>query len=285
MLEYNYRFEALGTKWVIETNIPIPAVLKEKIQKRINAFDATYSRFRYDSLISKIATQSGKHEFPQDAKKLIHFYKEMYDITKGMVTPLIGDAISRAGYDASYSFIPVRQKAIAQWDEVLRWDGKSLVNTEPITLDFGAAGKGYLVDIVALLLDEAEFEQYVIDASGDIRHKGRSENKVGLEHPVHQNQIIGVVDVQNKSLCASAINRRQWGNGMHHIFDPIKLEPTKDIIATWVIADDTMLADGIATALFFSEPATIKRKYNFEFVRMFHDGRIEFSPFFESKLF
>ena len=209
----------------------------------------------------------------------------MYDTTSGKVTPLIGNVLSQAGYDADYSFVARDLERVAKWDDILSFEGTTLTTCQPILLDFGAAGKGYLIDLLANILVEHSIDEYVIDASGDLKHKGNFENRVGLEHPLDTSKVIGVVDVRNKSLCASASNRRAWGNDMHHVFDPDALSPTRDIIATWVIADDAMAADGLATALFFTNPDALREIADFEFVRMYKDGGVEYSPYFADKLF
>jgi len=285
MLKHSYSFEAFGTQWAIETDEEISSSLRTTIQNRIDAFDAVYSRFRTDSLVTKISEKAGKYLFPDDANKLFHFYRNLYDLTNGKVTPLIGDMVSRAGYDATYSLQPQAQKPISVWDEALSWDGTTLTTTQPVILDVGAAGKGYAVDIIAAILNDHSFDGYVIDASGDLKHKGSSENLVGLEHPLSPGKVIGAVEVKNRSLCASASNRRAWGEGMHHIFDPDAMVPTNDIVATWVIADDAMVADGLATALFFVDATVLSKNYNFEYVRMRTNGAAEYSPYFEGKLF
>ena len=285
MLKHSYQFEAFGTQWAIETDDEIQPTLKDPVQNKIEAFDEVYSRFRNNSLVSQVAQKAGEYSFPSNAIKLFNFYKSLYDITGGKVTPLIGDMISRAGYDATYSLKAQPQKPIPTWDEVLHWDSSLLVTSQPVMLDIGAAGKGYMVDILATILDEHLITDYVIDASGDLRHKGTNENKVGLEHPFEPGKVIGVVDVLNRSLCASASNRRAWADGMHHIFDPDKMAPTQDIVATWVIADEAMVADGLATALFFVDATKLNETYNFEYARMFADGSVEYSSYFKGKLF
>jgi len=284
MLRHSYRFEALGTQWAIETDTEISLSLKATIQDRIEAFDKVYSRFRNDSLITKISQQAGQYLFPEDALRLFDFYRSLYDLTDGKVTPLIGDMLARAGYDAEYSLKPKPQQSALTWDNAMSWDGNTVTTTRPVTLDVGAAGKGYAVDIIATILDE-HFDEYVIDASGDIRHKGTSRNTVGLEHPLDAGKIIGAVEVQNRSLCASASNRRAWGEDMHHIFDPDEMAPTKDIIATWVIADEAMIADGLATALFFVDAKKLNKQYDFEYVRMYVNGSVEYSKYFAEKLY
>jgi thiamine biosynthesis lipoprotein len=285
MLRHRYRFEAFGTQWSIDTADELSSTLKENIAARIEAFDKVYSRFRTDSLVTSIAEKAGTYMFPEDARTLFNFYRYLYTTTEGKVTPLIGDALSRAGYDANYSFQTRPQQSVVRWDEVMQWNGTELTTTQPVLLDVGAAGKGYAVDIIGAILNTYSIQDYVIDASGDLRHRGTSENKVGLEHPLDSTKVIGVVDVVNKSLCASASNRRSWGEGMHHIFDPDTVKPVQDVIATWVLADEAMVADGIATALFFSDPSAMEETYEYEYVRVFADGTVSYSPYFEGKLF
>jgi len=285
MQKHSYSFDAIGTQWTIETAAQLPKILIAEVQSQIAAFDATYSRFRKDSLVTQAALHEGVFVFPHHAVPLFDFYHALYTLTDGRMTPLIGSMLEKAGYDADYSLQPREQTMLPSWDEVLDWKGAILKTTQPVTLDVGAAGKGYLVDLVSHVLEKAGINEYVVDASGDFRHRGVRENNVGLEHPSLTGKIIGVIDVQNKSLCASASNRRAWGEGMHHIFDPATMRPTQEIIATWVIADDTMTADGIATALFFAEPNRLLKQFSFEYARLHSSGAIDYSPAFEGKLF
>lgn len=285
MLPHSYQLDAIGTKWEIDTKEELPKNIIDAVMNRVETFDAVYSRFRSDSLVTKVARQAGSYQFPNDAKPLIEFYRQLYDQTSGKVTPLIGAMLEQAGYDAGYTFSAKPLSSLPQWGDVMTWKANTLYTTQPVTLDFGAAGKGYLVDIISEILDDYSIDDYVVDASGDMRHKGASENKVGLEHPFDHSKVIGVVDVKNKSICASAINRRAWGDKMHHILNPDSREPVRDIIATWVIAKSTMVADGLATALFFVDPAHLNQHYDYQYVRVHSDGSIDYSHDFEGELF
>jgi thiamine biosynthesis lipoprotein len=84
-----------------------------------------------------------------------------------------------------------------------------------------------------------------VDGSGDLRHSGDSSIQVGLEHPLDSGLVIGVVKLKNRALCASATNRRSWGDGLHHVLDARTGLPVREVIATWVIADDAATADGL----------------------------------------
>lgn len=285
MLPHSYHFESIGTRWQIDTLRALPDGLKQKLQARIEQFDCTYSRFRPDSLVSAIARQPGTYKFPEDLAPMLALYRSLYDVSGGKFTPLIGSALERAGYDADYSFQQSTQVPVPSWDEELTWNSTTLTTQHPVTLDFGAAGKGYLVDLLSDILSEAGVTDFVIDASGDLRHKGTTDNRVGLEHPNDPTIVIGVINVRNQSLCASATNRRQWGNGMHHIFDPDTQSPTNAIIATWVIAGSAMVADGIATALFMTDPDSLLPRYDFQYVRMHADQSVDYSHNLQGALF
>lgn len=279
----NHSFQALGTHWEIVAKHSLGRELEKEIATHVEDFDKTYSRFRSDSLVHQISKRAGVYQFPQNADRLMSFYKELYDVTAGLMTPLIGDMLVRAGYDDRYSFNPQPQRDVPRWEDALEWDGSSLRVDRPLTLDFGAAGKGYLVDVIAGLLESSGIGDYVVDGSGDMRHSGDIENKVGLEHPNDTRQVIGTLDVKNKSLAASATNRRQWSD-MHHIFDPHTKKPAEGVTATWVIADSVMVADGIATALFFVDPNRLQ-KFPFRYVRMHNDGSLDYSPELGGQLF
>jgi thiamine biosynthesis lipoprotein len=65
----------------------------------------------------------------------------------------------------------------------------------------------------------------------------------------------------------------------------VTARPTRDVIATWVIADSAMIADGLATALFFTAPEKLAATYNYEYLRMHANGSIEYSEYFAKGVF
>jgi thiamine biosynthesis lipoprotein len=280
------RFQAIGAPWQIETPAPLTPELVARIQARIETYDATWSRFRPDSLVTQVAESAGRWEFPEDAVALFAFYRRLYDATAGAVTPLVGRRLEDLGYDRDYRLTPRAKLAtVPRWDDVMSWDGGVLTTTEPIVLDVGAAGKGYLVDLVAGLLRDAGHDEYVVDGSGDMVHRGRDSIRVGLEHPFDPELAIGVRELRGGALCASAPGRRTWGTGLHHILDGLTGEPTTAVAATWAAAATGLEADGLATALFFTPGETLAREFDFEYVRMFPDSRVEHSSTWAGELF
>lgn len=281
-----WQFEAIGTAWQIDTLEPIPSDVQAEVATCVESFDRVWSRFRPDSLVTDMSQRAGVWELPDEADVLFDFYDELHDMTDGAVNPLIGEALSGLGYDAGYSLRPTGDVvAVPPWDSVIWGDGV-ITTSEPVILDIGAAGKGLLVDLVEQIVG-AWSRQFSVDASGDIYYNFETPLRVGLEHPHDPTRAIGVAELGSEAaLCASATNRRVWGEGLHHVLDGRTGRPTGDVIATWVVAPQScMHADGLATAYFFADPEVLAGCYPHEFVRMFADGRIEWSPNFPGELF
>lgn len=288
---FSFAFDALGTHWEVETRKPVEPQLRARISARIEAFDATYSRFRADSLVTRIAeaAQGGRFEFPNDCIPLFELYDRLHEATSGALDPLVGRDLELLGYDRTYSLLPTREserpRREGSWSSSVRRDGSGIFTQDPLVIDVGAAGKGYLVELIADILREEGFSSFVVDGGGDLRHCGPTTLRVGLEHPFDPSRVVGVAHVRDRALCASATNRRAWGNELHHILDARTGMPVRDVVATWVVADDAATADGLATALFFDDATALMERFRFSYIRMFVDGRAEASDGFEGELF
>lgn len=281
-------FEAIGTHWIIDLELPAKIHAEQlftTVDQRIAQFDKDYSRFRSDSLVLRMAEQAGKYRLPADAQPIFDLYQKLYTVSAGALTPLIGQVLVDAGYDAAYSLEPKQLQRPPTWEEVLIYNYPHLTLHKPALLDVGAAGKGYLVDIVAEILREAGCKQFVIDAGGDIAVDvlASTPQRIGLEHPDDPSKAIGVVTVTKGSLCGSAGNRRSW-EGFTHTIDPFTLASPRHLKATWVRAESTLLADGLATALSFVEPYVLQQHFSFEYVVMQANDSVIYSPGFGLEL-
>ncbi len=274
-----YQFEAIGTPWSVETQQTVTPQQKQAIQKIIADFDALYSRFRSDSMVSRARQQgAGSYQFSEAIIDLYGTYALLETVTHGAVNPLVGEALEHWGYDASYSLQPAQTKLVKprSFTQTISQRGTTLVYNAPALLDLGAVGKGCLIDIVAAYVAK-HHTQYVVEAGGDMRIATNQPYVVGLEDPAKLGEVIGMLSLQNKSICASSPNRRSWGEGLHHIIDARTGKPaTTDIAATWAIAKSALLADALTTALFFVPAADLQKIWgDFEYIVMKQDGRVQ----------
>ncbi|WP_345803224.1 FAD:protein FMN transferase [Microbacterium sp. AZCO] len=279
-----WRFDAIGTVWQIETREPLPGDARSAVERCIGDFDAAWSRFRADSLVSRLAATGGSTPAPPDAAAMLDAYAELSSATDDAVNPLVGETLARRGYDAIYSFVDGGAAPAPPWRTLVHWGNGMLRLDAPSLLDVGALGKGRLVDLVLDALAPWAATDVVVDAGGDMAMRGAPQ-RIGLEHPFDARRAIGVLEIRDAALCASAINRRAWGDGLHHVLDARTGHPVRSIVATWAVAPTAMRADAVATALFFDGGPRLAHEWGVEWVRMTSDGRVEWSAGSKAELF
>lgn len=283
----SWHFGAIGTHWHIDTAEALAHEVKAEVSARIEAFDRDWSRFRDDSLVMGLSKSAQTVEMPQETPELFELYRALYEATGGSLSPLVGSVLSHLGYDASYRLtsLPGPPDPVPAFHEVVSLDGLSMTTLRPVNIDIGAVGKGFLVDRVADILRHHGLTQFTIDASGDILHCGPEPESVALENPRDSDYAVGVVSLHNTALAASATNRRRWGDGLHHIIDALTGLPAGAVEATFVVAQNAAIADGLATALFVADPDALESVAPFQWLIMMSDGSLRSSPDFPGEVF
>lgn len=280
-------FTGIGTKWVIDLyDQKLPAsqeFLSQLIQNRVVLFEQHYSRFRSDSLVSQMSHFPGQYLLPDDAQPMLDLYHELYKFTDGTFTPVIGQNLVESGYDANYSLQPQALHKILPLSDVLTYTPPTSITIhKPTQLDFGGIGKGCLIDIISDLLQSQGCKLFTVDAGGDMFTT--QSQRVGLENPSDSTQAIGVISITNQALAASSGNRRAW-HDFHHIINPHTLSSPQHILATWVLADRTIIADALATCLFLVPPEQLMPHFDFNYLILFPDFSVAQSPNFNAELF
>ena len=245
-------FGAIGTLWKVDIEDTL-SFEKERelfdcIHQKIDLFDLAYSRFREDSWVSMLSRNIGTFDMPDNhAYVLLSLYKDLYLRTDGCMTPFIGQMLVDAGYDREYSLIKKKELVSPPaWEDVCEYTETQITMKQKTLLDFGAIGKGYLVDIVSHIIESFGITDYCVDAGGDMRHRNKNGEllSVGLEHPDDITSVIGVVDIGNTSIAGSAGNRRRWGNFTHIIDAQLRVSP-EHIRAVWAISKEAYIADAL----------------------------------------
>ncbi|MCS7091736.1 MAG: FAD:protein FMN transferase [Patescibacteria group bacterium] len=287
----NFTFEATGTVWQIDIYDPVSKKIKAKISDLVKSeadnFEKKYSRFRDDSWLRKISRLRQKSKLPKDAKTIFDLYQNLYKITNGIFTPLIGSFMEESGYDSNYSLIPkISLHHPPTWKNAIEYNYPYIQIKQNVVIDFGAAGKGYLIDIIKNLLKDNQINSFCIDAGGDIYVNNHPTGKmqIGLENPKNLSEVIGIIYLNNASICASSGNRRRWDK-FHHIINPQTLSSPTDIIATWTIAQSALIADAMSTCLFLVDKSILQNAYNFDYLILKKDFSFEKSSGFEAELF
>ena len=117
-------------------------------------------------------------------------------------------------------------------------------------LDPSGLVKGWAIYNVAEMLDGRGFENYYIDAGGDIQPHGLNTAgkpwSVGIRNPFNRHEIVKVVAVSSKGVATSGTYIRG-----QHIYDPHKPGAlVKDVASLTVVGPNIYEADRFATAAF-----------------------------------
>jgi FAD:protein FMN transferase len=288
-----HTFHATGTVWVLTI------YGEEGLRARAEAtcaeavhytqwFESTFSRFIDTSLVTSFRHTKGVLEVPRECTDILHLYERAYRMTAGAITPTIAVTLSDAGYDAAKRLTPETTiRTAPAYESVLRVvDDTHIEILTPGMIDFGAIGKGYLVDALAGLIQARGFTHFLVNGGGDIRYENNSGEPltVGLEDPRNQSMVIGTTTLVRGGLCGSATNRRRWGAYNHYI-DPRTGVSPEHIAAVWVKARCAAEADMLTSCLFFMEPSKLLPEQPFEYCIITDDMSAHFSDGFGAELF
>ncbi len=277
------RFEEIGSSWQVEADVLTDAV-SEEILSRVRQFDSVFSRFRKDSIVSRIAHTVGSVKVPTELTQLLAKYEVVRAVSQERISPTVGSALVALGYDEHYSLTGGHPEPAPRFNEALTIEDEETITLhQPVLIDLGALGKGYLIDEIAAILRARGATTWTINGGGDILHHGPQPMVVGLEHPANPQEIIGTVPIQSQAIAASSGNRRSWDRH-HHLVDAVSGESVTNVVASWAICTDATSADLVATSLFFVDPDTLRSKIFFEGVVLFQD-RVWRSPGFSGNLF
>ena len=302
---------ALGTGIIISSSVPISQRVEKRIRAFVDEYESVLSRFRADSLVSRMvrAEAGGDFEFPAWAEPLFVLYDEFYAATCGAFDACVGADLLALGYDNSVQFVPESAGSASEnsdsvsgswskycralpvkWADISRDSGSTTLHAnQPVQLDFGAAGKGYFVDLVTQIIKEelggempADCD-FLVNAGGDMRACFSEENsqiKVALENPFDMTQAVGVASIASGALCASSTARRRWkvkdanclaDNAFEsnliatHLINALDGVPAQKLAASWTYVPaktcdfPTAYADALATALFVSQENNLQK--------------------------
>ena len=130
---------------------------------------------------------------------------------------------------------------------------------EGVRADLSGIAKGYGVDLSARALEALGATDYMVEAGGEVRARGRNADgrpwRIGIERPdaVPQKAYL-VVPLDGLSMATSGDYRiffEQGGRRYSHEIDPATREPVRGNLASvTVVGKDCGWADAMATALF-----------------------------------
>lgn len=276
---FSFSFEAIGTIWFIEIfDKKVDKSIQNIVIKTISEFETNYSRFKSDSLISKLNTQRHLKDVSTELFSIINFGERLRKLTDNNFSLGVGSILEKRGYDSNYSFSSKESNKVDRNTNMFKTLSKDTLELhELVKIDIGGIGKGWIVDKVANLIKQMGFVGFFINAGGDIY--ATQQNQQGftfiLENPLNTNQKIGEITIENSAIASSSSNRRSWvdkntGKRNTHI-----VGENEDIAGVFTQAPKTLHADATATCLLVTPPelwSNLRKKLQTEFLIVFKDG-------------
>ena len=231
----------------------------------VGAFEAKYSRFKPDSLVSRINRAAGLNwvDVDEEMEQLLQLCDTLHAMTRGVLDPTALPLIRLWDYKAKNPVIPSpgqisAARKLVGWTKVKRVPGRVFLPQLDMALDFGGFGKEYAVDIVAQLAMNHGIPNVLVDFGHDLRALGHPPDRprwhIGLEDPKQPGRIAGSIGVSGKGVASSGdylrcfvLNGRRYG----HIIDPRTGWPVSNGCTQATVIADTCLQAGVLSTTAF----------------------------------
>jgi FAD:protein FMN transferase len=256
-----YSFDALGTRFWIEIFDELSPATEQAVtaasQMLVHQFEARYSRFKADSLISQLNLTGTIHNPDEDFLNLLSYGLTLYERSAGIFNVLVGETLIARGYDADYSFTAKPEPASIPNPLQCLSITPTSINLACGQVDIGGFGKGYVIDLLAhLLCDDFKLDYFLINGGGDMF--GTSNHgapiTIYLEHPTEENSYLDTTTLYHQGFAASSPHKRTWKSDTK-TYTHIVTNQNQPLVAdaTFVKAHTAADADAFATVALLIE--------------------------------
>lgn len=263
---HRLEFRAMGCDMLAVVECETKPEMLSRVPEWFEEWEQSLSRFRFDSELTRLnQTHDQTVRVSETLWDVFQIARKAEQMTDGLVTPTLLNAIIEAGYDRPFDELPhlstptvnsVPTASTPLTAIVFDTSARTLTLPTGMGLDFGGVAKGWAAHQAMTRL-QAEGPA-LIDAGGDISVSGpRSDEgpwKIGIADPFHKDEEVEVLHLNACGVATSGKDRRRWmrdGIPQHHIIDPLTGQPAKtDLLTVTVIAPTAMEAEAAAKAAF-----------------------------------
>jgi thiamine biosynthesis lipoprotein len=261
-------FKAMGTACAIQFRCADEKTALKFLAEALGwlgRFEARYSRFKPDSIVSRINAAAGKSWVPVDSEmdQMLDLADSMHRLTQGILDAAMLPLILVWDWKKVHERLPSDAEighalSLSSWKCVQRRPGEIFLPREGMGLDFGGFGKEYAVDQVIAIARRYGISDALVDLGRDILAIGGNGRHpfwhVGIQSGLDPEQCIGGLAVSGHAVCASGDYARRFehhGVRYGHILDPRTGWPVSHgLRAVTVLAPTCAVAGIYATCVF-----------------------------------
>lgn len=259
------------------------------VVKRIAALEQQYSRYREDSLISRINRNAGsgvKTAIDPETYALLQYSEQCYqeseqlfDVTSGVLRRLWHFEHTQVPSTAQLQAI----LPLIGWEKVQWTDTHIYLPYPGMELDFGGIVKEYAADVAAGLCQQLGINAGIIELGGDVRIIGPLPNgrgwPVAISDPRQPRKTVAQFELKSGALASSGdYERFQLIEGVRysHILNPKTGWPVAGLRAVSIVADQCVVAGSLATIAMLKANAGLSwlQKLNVAFLCCKSKGQI-----------
>jgi thiamine biosynthesis lipoprotein len=268
----------MGSKMLAILDADHPAPILQEVPAWFEDWEQALSRFRLDSELTILNASAGAtRTVSRTMWDVIAAAIEAEELTGGLVSPLILEALVTAGYDRTFDLLERDSRfESSSGDEHGPW-GVSTLNPLPslksivvddaarevclppgIGLDFGGVAKGWAAHQAMRRLAAAG--PALVSAGGDVAVSGPQASddpwRIALENPFEPDGCLEMIYLEGGGVATSGKDHRYWRRGglfQHHIIDPrTRLPASTDIMTATVVGRTVMQAEALAKTVLIS---------------------------------
>ncbi|NQZ88519.1 MAG: FAD:protein FMN transferase [Colwellia sp.] len=246
---------------------PLKGDLRQQLTKLFEQANQSMSTYHNTSEISKFNQSSSTESITisADLRKVVVEGIRLHQLTSGSLD------ITLKPLSALWGFGPEGRPHMIPSDEALTEvrkfvgvdkltiNGNQMAKKHPsLKVDLNTIGKGYVVDLVAELLESHTINNYMVEIGGEMRLKGHngfgSLWRVGVIKPDSNERKAKQEIYPGDNAVATSGDYYQYfeqdGQRFSHIIDPVTGKPINHNLASvTVIHPSSMTADGLSTGL------------------------------------
>ena len=263
MALHRYAFHAMAATNEVQVHAPDRAsaeAMAARAVEEVQRIERKYSRYRADSVVSRINAAAGKDAVAIDmeTEQLLEYADAcwrqsggLFDATSGVLRRVWRfEAGLRPPTDASLATV----LPLIGWDRVERNAGTVRLPTAGMELDFGGFGKEYAVDRAAFALREAGAASALVNLAGDLAILGAQPDgepwRVAVQHPRRDGAALATLPVSSGAVATSGdYERYRDVDGVRHchVLDPRTGRSARGFQSVTVHAPSCLVAGSATT--------------------------------------
>lgn len=258
-----------GVIWGTTYNITYNGADASKtILSTLNHVSAIANAYDHTSEIAILNATGQLNGASTDFISLLDAARRLSAMTNGAFDPTIGPIVDLWGFGAGSTSNDsvtdneiARRLALTGMKNIIVNKDTVKLATNGARLDFAAFAKGYGVDCIAIALDNAQINDYMVEIGGEMRTKGKNPQgrpwRIQIDAPIPSKDgshtRLAVLQLNDHAVATSGNYRNFYlndkGKIVGHTISPITGRPAEtDLLSVTIVARDAMTADALATA-------------------------------------